>query len=175
MKEISLNHKLAQIQTKFKSKKSRFNKFGKYYYRSAEDIQEALKPFLLEYDVTVKLKEKYLGNNIIKSTAIISDGIQKIKASAIVGVEIEQKGQLMPQRFGATSSFGKKYALGNLFLIDDTEDADTINKRVKLEKNSDTFNKVVKAMKNGLSFDTVKDKFYFDNDVENFLKQKINE
>jgi len=162
MKEISLNHKLAQIQTKFKSKKSRFNKFGKYYYRSAEDIQEALKPFLLEYDVTVKLKEKYLGNNIIKSTAIISDGIQKIKASAIVGVEIEQKGQLMPQRFGATSSFGKKYALGNLFLIDDTEDADTINKRVKLEKN-------------GLSFDTVKDKFYFDNDVENFLKQKINE
>jgi hypothetical protein len=79
--DISLNHKLAQIQTELKVHKSQLNKFGNYKYRSAEDFTEALKPFLLPHDVTVTLKEKYLGNNVIKSTAIISDGIQKIKAN----------------------------------------------------------------------------------------------
>ena len=125
--EISLNHKLSEIQTKFKSKKSRFNSFGKYYFRSAEDILEALKPFLLEYDVSIKIKEKYLGHHIIKATAIISDDVQRIKATAIVGVDTDQKGMQMPQRFGSASSYGKKYALGNLFLIDDTQDADATN------------------------------------------------
>ena len=108
MEEISLNHKLAQIQTKFKSKKSRFNSFGKYHFRSAEDILEAIKPFLLEYDVTVKITEKYLDNYIVESTAIISDGVQKIKATAIVGIDTDQKGMQMPQRFGSASSYGKK-------------------------------------------------------------------
>jgi hypothetical protein len=124
---MTLNDKLTTIQTKFKSKKSRFNSFGKYYFRSAEDILEATKPFLKELGITVTINEKVVdtfGNNslppMIKSTAIISDGKDNIKATAIVGVDLNQKGMQTPQQFGSASSYGKKYALGNLFLIDDT-------------------------------------------------------
>ena len=132
MKE--LNQKLATIQTKFKSKKSRFNSFGKYYFRSAEDILEATKPFLLELGVSVTITEEILGDcdiPILLSTAIVSDGENQIKATAIVGVDLVAKGMQMPQRFGAASSYGKKYALGNLFLIDDTQDADANNEHSK--------------------------------------------
>ena len=128
MKE--LNQKLAEIQTKFKSKKSRYNSFGKYYFRSAEDILEATKPFLLELGISVTVTEELMGDcdvPIMKSTAIISDGENQITATAVVGVDLAAKGMQMPQRFGAASSYGKKYALGNLFLIDDTQDADASN------------------------------------------------
>ena len=125
--------------------------------------------------MTVKIKEKYLGNHVIKATAIISDGVQRIKASAIVEVDTLQKGMQMPQRFGTASSYGKKYALGNLFLIDDTQDADATNehgatKKIKLLKNTPSYSKVVKAMKNGYSLNDVKEKFILDNDVEESLK-----
>ena len=128
MKE--LNQKLATIQTQFKSKKSRYNSFGKYYFRSAEDILEATKPFLLDLGVSVTLTEQVIpGYNvpIIQSTAIISDGENQITATAVVGVDLLQKGMQMPQKYGAASSYAKKYALGNLFLIDDTQDADSSN------------------------------------------------
>tara|TARA_R110002020_G_scaffold368181_1_gene580063 strand:+ start:1906 stop:2481 length:576 start_codon:yes stop_codon:yes gene_type:complete len=127
MKE--LNQKLAKIQTRFKSKKSRFNSFGKYYFRSAEDILEATKPFLTELGVSVTVNETLIESNppIIQTIATISDGENKITATALVGVDLEQKGMQMPQKYGAASSYGKKYALGNLFLIDDTQDADSTN------------------------------------------------
>jgi len=60
-------------------------------------------------------------------TAKVSDGKTDIKSRAVVGVDLDQKGMQMPQRYGAASSYGKKYALGNLFLIDDTQDADATN------------------------------------------------
>jgi hypothetical protein len=128
---MTLNEKLAIIQTKFKSKKSRFNSFGKYYFRSAEDILEATKPFLLELGVSVTINEevRVLFDNvpIIESTATISDGENVILATAVVGVDLSQKGMQVPQQFGSASSYGKKYALGNLFLIDDTQDSDASN------------------------------------------------
>lgn len=74
---MTINEKLATIQTKFKSKKSRFNSFGKYYFRSAEDILEATKPFLLELGVSVTIDEQLVEISnipIICSTATISDG-----------------------------------------------------------------------------------------------------
>tara|TARA_R110002153_G_scaffold95302_1_gene229105 strand:+ start:1087 stop:1659 length:573 start_codon:yes stop_codon:yes gene_type:complete len=130
-KEITLNKKLATIQTKFKSKKSRFNSFGKYNFRSAEDILEATKPYLLELGVSVTISELLLDNAlpfpILESKATITDGTDAIHATAIVGVDLNQKGMQMPQKFGSASSYGKKYALGNLFLIDDTADSDAIN------------------------------------------------
>ena len=135
MKE--LNQKLATIQTKFKSKKSRFNSFGKYYFRSAEDILEATKPFLTEHKVSVTVNEEILMDcdiPIIKSTATISDGENQITATAVVGVDLAAKGMQMPQKFGAASSYGKKYALGNLFLIDDTQDADASNNHGVVDK-----------------------------------------
>ena len=127
MKE--LNQKLATIQTKFKSKKSRFNSFGKYYFRSAEDILEATKPFLLELGVSVIINEKLMVPDppVLSTTATISDGENQITATAVVGVDLAQKGMQTPQKYGAASSYAKKYALGNLFLIDDTQDSDASN------------------------------------------------
>ena len=127
---MTINEKLATIQTKFKSKKSRFNSFGKYNFRSAEDILEATKPFLLELGVTVTINEKLdeiVGLPIMTSTATITDGKSLIEATAIVGVDLNQKGMNTPQQFGSASSYAKKYALGNLFLIDDTADSDATN------------------------------------------------
>jgi len=128
---MTIHEKLATIQTKFKSKKSRFNSFGKYNFRSAEDILEAIKPYLLKHGVTVTINEKLVVDSptpIIKSTAAIHDvkGM-KVEATAIVGVDLMQKGMQTPQQFGSASSYGKKYALGNLFLIDDTQDSDAVN------------------------------------------------
>ena len=130
---MNINEKLATIQTEFKSKKSRFNSFGKYYFRSAEDILEATKPFLKELDVTVTVDEELISFDppVMQVTASVSDGKSDIKSRAVVGVDLDQKGMQMPQRYGAASSYGKKYALGNLFLIDDTQDADATNSHGK--------------------------------------------
>jgi len=125
-----LNETLATIQTELKAKKSSYNAFGKYYFRKAEDILEAVKPFLLKHQVSVRVTEDILYIEpvpVIQSTAILSDGKNSIKATAIVGVDLNQKGMQTAQQFGAASSYGKKYALGNLFLIDDTADADSTN------------------------------------------------
>ena len=132
MKE--LNQKLAQIQTELKVKKSSYNSFGKYYFRKAEDILEAVKPFLLKHGVSITIDEDIIAAEpvpMLKSTAIISDGENQISTTAIVGVDLNQKGMQAAQQFGAASSYGKKYALGNLFLIDDTQDADESNNHGK--------------------------------------------
>ena len=132
MKE--LNQKLAVIQTKLKAKKSSYNSFGKYYFRKSEDILEAIKPFLIEHGVTVTINEEIVATDPVptmQSTATISDGENNISATALVGVDLDQKGMQTAQQFGAASTYGKKYALGNLLLIDDTEDADAGDKPSK--------------------------------------------
>ena len=132
MKE--LNKKLALVQTKLKAKKSSYNSFGKYYFRKSEDILEAIKPFLMEQGITVTINEEIISTDpvpILQSTATISDGENAIHATALVGVDLNQKGMQTAQQFGAASTYGKKYALGNLLLIDDTEDADSGQKPSK--------------------------------------------
>ena len=143
MKE--LNQKLAVIQTELKAKKSSYNSFGKYHFRKSEDILEAIKPFLTKHGVTVTLNEELVMTEpvpIIKSTATISDGKDAIHATALVGVDLNQKGMQTAQQFGAASTYGKKYALGNLLLIDDTEDADSGKKAT-----STTIDKIKQAAK----------------------------
>ena len=132
MKE--LNQKLALVQTKLKAKKSSYNSFGKYYFRKSEDILEAIKPFLMEQGITVTINEEIISTEpvpILQSTATVSDGENAIHATALVGVDLNQKGMQTAQQFGAASTYGKKYALGNLLLIDDTEDADAGDKPSK--------------------------------------------
>ena len=172
---MKLNEKLATIQTKFKSKKSRFNSFGKYYFRSAEDILEAIKPYLLEHGITVTINEELINDNfVIKTTATISDGMDAIHATAIVGVDVSQKGMQMPQRFGSASSYGKKYALGNLFLIDDTQDSDatndhgqsSVNAKQWLNKGSDAFDKAIDYVKAGGKVNSIKKKYSMNKEVE---------
>ena len=168
---MTLNEKLATIQTKFKSKKSRFNSFGKYYFRSAEDILEATKPFLLELGVSVTINEEVniLFDNVpvIESTATLSDGETEISATAVVGVDLNQKGMQVPQQFGSASSYGKKYALGNLFLIDDTQDSDASNTHGKsagkskptLDINTEAFTKAKDYIKAGGSIEAINAKY----------------
>ena len=167
---MTINEKLATIQTKFKSKKSRFNSFGKYYFRSAEDILEATKPFLIELGVSVTIKEELITGQplpILQTTATISDGENAIHATSLVGVDLNQKGMQVPQQFGSASSYGKKYALGNLFLIDDTQDSDASNNHGKsesktkpsLEIGTDAFKKAVDYIKAGGSIEAINAKY----------------
>ena len=150
MKE--LNQKLAVIQTKLKAKKSSYNSFGKYHFRKSEDILEAIKPFLIEHGVTVTINEELIMTDPVptmKSTATISDGENAIHATALVGVDLNQKGMQTAQQFGAASTYGKKYALGNLLLIDDTEDADA-------QKPSKAVDKIKQAAKPAITADQLK-------------------
>ena len=176
-RDFTLNEKLAIIQTEFKSKKSRFNSFGKYNFRSAEDILEATKPFLLRLGVSVTVTEQLVESNqlfpILKSTATISDGDGAIHAVAIVGVDLDQKGMQMPQKFGSASSYGKKYALGNLFLIDDTQDADHGKAepvaKAKLDVNDAAFEKASQFIKTGGKIETIKAKYDLTKEAELIL------
>ena len=150
MKE--LNQKLAVIQTKLKAKKSSYNAFGKYHFRKSEDILEAIKPFLIEHGVTVTINEEIIATDPVptmQSTATISDGENAIHATALVGVDLNQKGMQTAQQFGAASTYGKKYALGNLLLIDDTEDADS-------QKPSKAIDKIKKAALPAITVDQMK-------------------
>ena len=169
MKE--LNNKLAQVQTKLKAKKSSYNSFGKYYFRKSEDILEAIKPFLLELDVSVVIKEQIIATEpvpMLESTAIFSDGENQITATAVVGVDLSQKGMQTSQQFGAASTYGKKYALGNLLLIDDTEDADASNThgkaaavaaKPKPKITVEQFNKAKDYLNNGGKLEAIKTKY----------------
>ena len=170
MKE--LNKKLAVIQTKLKAKKSSYNSFGKYYFRKSEDILEAIKPFLIEQGVTVTINEEIVATDPVptmQSTATISDGENAIHATALVGVDLNQKGMQTAQQFGAASTYGKKYALGNLLLIDDTEDADSgqkpskaidkIKEAAKPKITADQLNKAKEYITAGGNIDAIETKY----------------
>ena len=166
----NLNQKLAVIQTELKAKKSSYNSFGKYYFRKAEDILEAIKPFLLREGVTVRVNEDLIAESppTLLSTATISDGEDFITATAVVGVDLNQKGMQTAQQFGAASSYGKKYALGNLFLIDDTADADSTNShgkasqlvnKIKPKMNDEQEKKAIEYVKNGGDIYAIESKY----------------
>ena len=178
---MTLNQKLGTIQTEFKSKKSRYNSFGRYNFRSAEDILEATKPFLLELGVTVTINEELVVSEplpVLQTTATISDGENAIHATSLVGVDLNQKGMQTPQQFGSASSYGKKYALGNLFLIDDTQDSDATNNHGKgaaaAAKNKETitskkdpaYEKAVQYVTAGGKIAAIKAKYALSKEVE---------
>ena len=170
---MTIYQKLAKIQTKFKSKKSRFNSFGKYYFRSAEDILEATKPFLLELGVTVTVNEELIATEpmpVIKTTATITDGEGTITATSIVGVDLNQKGMQAPQQFGSASSYAKKYALGNLFLIDDTKDSDATNNHGKAKSKLTDIIAAKNFIANGGKIDAIKAKYQLTSAQEAELK-----
>ena len=180
-----LNETLATIQTELKAKKSSYNAFGKYYFRKAEDILEAVKPFLLKHQVSVRVKEHLICETppVIQSTAILSDGENQITATAIVGVDLNQKGMQTAQQFGAASSYGKKYALGNLFLIDDTADADSTNShgkasrivnKAKAKMNEDQLKKAVEFVKGGGAITAIESKYTVTPEQMKTLKNGVN-
>ena len=170
---MTIYEKLSTIQQRFKSKKSRFNSFGKYYFRSAEDILEATKPFLKELNVTVTINEELISTEpipVIQTTAMLQDEKgMTIEAVAVVGVDLKQKGMQTPQQFGSASSYGKKYALGNLFLIDDTQDSDAINTHGKTMTPVEV-QKAKAYVKSGGKIDAIKKKYQLTPELEQELK-----
>ncbi len=182
---MTINEKLTKIQTEFKSKKSRFNSFGKYYFRSAEDILEAIKPFLKELDCTVVITEELLtmkpgscDQPVLKTTATLFDGENAASATAIVGVDLNQKGMQTPQQYGAASSYGKKYALGNLFLIDDTQDSDATNTHgkngtTKQKLTNESLAKAKEYIAKGGSIATIKNKYVVSAKQEKLLQETL--
>ena len=129
-KTLSLHEKLMKIQVELKAPKNLYNSFGKYHYRNAEGIQEALKPMENAYGVVVTLSDEIVevgGRVYVKATATITDaetGDFKY-VTAYAREAAEKKGMDDSQVTGATSSYARKYALNGLFLLDDTKDTDT--------------------------------------------------
>ena len=126
--KMTLHEKLNLIQTKLEAPKDLYNKFGNYRYRSAESILAATKPFLREMGLTLITESKiseHLNRIYVECTVTISDGKTSESASGMAREEETKKGMDGSQITGAAMSYAKKYALGNLFAIDDTKDADT--------------------------------------------------
>ena len=124
MKELIL------IQNELKAPKSQFNAFGKYKYRSVEDILEAVKPLLLKYECTLTIEDevKEVGGLVfIEATAAIQKDMEGRAVTAQAGIDINRKGMDVAQSYGSSSSYARKYALNGLFLIDDTKDPDSTN------------------------------------------------
>ena len=120
---------LQLIQSELKAPKNQTNAFGKYKYRSCEDILEALKPLLLKYECTLTISDvikEAQGLIYVEATATIKvKGLTTESVTAQAGIDPNRKGMDIAQSFGSSSSYARKYALNGLFLIDDTKDGDT--------------------------------------------------
>lgn len=168
---------LLKIQSELKAPKNQYNSFGKYKYRSAEDILEAVKPLLSKYKCTLILKDEIKSVNdilFVESRAILRNSKDIIvEATAQAGIDVNKKGMDISQTFGSSSSYARKYALNGLFLIDDTKDADTTNTHGKdkqwLNKGSDEFKKAVKYLKNGGSLDKIETKYRLSKETKDAL------
>jgi len=124
------------------------------------------------------VESQFLQFPMLRSVASINDDLDTITASAIVGVDLEQKGMQMPQKFGSASSYAKKYALGNLLLIDDTQDSDASNKHGKeevkyekkyLNKNTPEYNKAIEYIKGGGGILNIESKYILTKAVKDEL------
>ena len=176
MKELIL------IQAELKAPKNQYNSFGKYKYRSVEDILEAVKPLLLKYECTLIIEDevKEVGGIVfIEATASIQKDMEGRAVTAQAGIDINRKGMDVAQSFGSSSSYARKYALNGLFLIDETEqDADHDNKKVEQKKpelilNSEVYKKAQEYMMSGGSIDVVKQKYSVSQEVEVALIKSI--
>lgn len=132
--QVVLTQRVGDIQHKLKAPKGQYNSFGKYNYRSCEDILEGVKPLLKEHnlallidDEIVQIGERYY----VKATAKITDGREIVSATAYAREPDTKKGMDESQITGATSSYARKYALNALLCIDDTKNADTMDNSKK--------------------------------------------
>lgn len=125
--------KLMNIQNELKAPKSQYNEFGKYHYRSCEDILESLKPVLAKHKAAVTISDEIIligDRYYVKATAALIDIEKgdKVEVSAYAREDEQKKGMDLSQLTGSTSSYARKYALNGLFAIDDTKDSDATNK-----------------------------------------------
>ena len=173
--QVVLTQRVGDIQHKLKAPKGQYNSFGKYNYRSCEDILEVVKPLLKEHnlallidDEIVQIGERYY----VKATAKITDGREIVSATAYAREPDTKKGMDESQITGATSSYARKYALNALLCIDDTKDADTMdNSKKPVQQTQETVYNwqtlKARATQGGISED----------DLKHYLKEtlKVNE
>lgn len=126
--------KIVTIQSELKAPKGQYNSFGKYNYRSCEDILEGVKPLLTKHGLVLTIQDSIdlIGDRFyVKATATITDGKEQLSTSAYARESLDKKGMDASQVTGATSSYARKYALNGLLAIDDTKDADTMDNSKK--------------------------------------------
>lgn len=186
--------KLMLVQSKLKAPKNQYNSFGKYSYRSCEDILEGLKPLLNEVEAIVTLNDEVvnIGERFyIKAIATFIDIAtgEKMEVSALAREDETKKGMDLAQVTGSVSSYARKYALNGLFAIDDTKDSDSSNKHDKDKGNVTNLNSENKwtnpkltesqikrlyaiAYKKGIAADKVKEQVLkkFNKEVKNLTK-----
>ena len=139
---MTVFEKLAKVQKELKAPKGQFNSFGKYYYRSCEDILEAAKPLCIENELVLTITDDIIqvGERIyVRATATVSDILDgaTVSSSAMAREAEEKKGMDASQITGASSSYARKYALGGLFALDDTKDSDATNDGKTTEKKAE--------------------------------------
>jgi hypothetical protein len=186
--EIRVEEKLFRIQQELIAPKNQYNSFGKYNYRSLEDIMVAVKPLLAKYKCVLTFEDtsSNVGDVpvlicIASLMCIESAGV--LSSEARVGVDINKKGMDIAQSFGSSSSYGRKYAANGLFLIDDTKDADATNKHGKdtqstpdsekpyLMKTDADYKKAIDYIAKGGSVEDIKKKYRLTPEMEASLKQ----
>lgn len=126
--------KIVAIQSELKVPKGQYNSFGKYNYRSCEDILEGVKPLLAKHGLVLTIRDgiELIGDRFyVKATATITDGKEELSTEAYARESADKKGMDASQVTGATSSYARKHALNGLLAIDDTKDADTMDNSKK--------------------------------------------
>lgn len=158
---MTFQQKVVAVQSELKAPKGQYNSFGKYNYRSCEDILEGVKPLLNKYGLYLKISDavEMIGDRYyIKATATLSDADNCISTSAYARESLDKKGMDASQVTGATSSYARKYALNGLFAIDDTKDTDSVEDK-PLPQNTAYNWKTLKARatQGGVTEDALKD------------------
>ena len=185
---MTILEKLQKIQVELKVSKSQVNAFGKYKYRSAEDVLESIKPFQAKYNVVFKITDELkelAGHVYVNSEAKIIDAESTDRESSISStaqaiIDFNAKGMQNPQKTGSASRYAKKYALGNLLLIDESAlDPDASNTHGKTSQSAvkpilsigtPEFNKVAEFIAKGGEMSKVKLKYEIPLNVEKSLK-----
>ena len=174
--------KLRKIQSELKAPKNQRNNFGKYNYRSCEDILEAVKPLLDKHKCTLTISDEVrevCGVLFVEAIVFISDGTDSVHTKAQAGIDPNRKGMDISQSFGSSSSYARKYALNGLFLIDDSAlDPDATNTHGKgaksaekswLNKDTAEFKKVQTYLKGGGKISKVEEKYRISKEVKELL------
>ncbi len=174
---MKIVQKLSKIQQNLKAPKGQMNNFGKYKYRSAEDILEAVKPLVNKEGLILTLSDEIqlIGDRIyVKATARLTDGEQEVVTVAFAREEASKKGMDASQVTGAASSYARKYALNGLFCIDDTKDSDATNDHGKQAVSTTTKKKAKPKAKPGELFSQAMEHIEGSNDKVRAVERVIN-
>lgn len=188
---MNIYEKLLNIQAELKAPKNQYNSFGKYNYRSCEDILEGLKPLLIKYKATLIIDDEIvqIGDRYyVKATATLIDiegegnlvkGRECISSTAFAREDEKKTGMDLSQLTGSTSSYARKYALNGLFCIDDTKDSDATNNhrenqsQVPADENKQAIedNSLASEKQLNLIYKLVKDKNYSSESMAKYISE----